>query len=190
MQASIAMNGNSKAADTLGDRLKVLFLSGIAGHSGDYAEFLRGLAAVIRRIVRQKMVDSEVEDVVQEVLISVHKARHTYDGARSLMPWVYSIVHFRLNDHLREHYKHHTDRDLEAPDFDNFLADVTNQGADHEYIEELMEGLSEVQQKILLLLHMEGLTAREVAARVDMNESAVKVAAHRAIQKIRKKHGL
>lgn len=184
------MDVSTKTADSSGERLKALFLSGIGGHSGDYAAFLRGLAPVIRRIVRQKIVDSEAEDVVQEVLISVHKARHTYDGARSLMPWVYSIVHFRLNDHLREHYRHHADREPDEVDFEKFFADVTNQGSDREYIEQLMEGLSELQQKILLLLHVEGYTAREVAAQVDMNESAVKVAAHRAIQKIRKTQGL
>lgn len=185
------MEGTLTTADTTGgERLRALFLSGIAGNSTDYAGFLRGLAPVIRRIVRQKIADGEAEDVVQEVLISVHKARHTYDGARSLMPWVYSIVHFRLNDHLREHYRHHADRDTEEVDFENFFADVTNQGSDREYIEQLMEGLSEVQQRILLLLHVEGYTAREVAAQVDMSESAVKVAAHRALQKIRKKHGL
>lgn len=185
------LDGNNSTANKAGsENLRALFLSGIGGKSADYAEFLRGIAPVIRRIVRQKIADGEVDDVVQEVLISVHKARHTYDGARSLMPWVYSIVHFRLNDHLREHYRHHADRDLDEADFENFFADVTNQGTDREYIEQLMEGLSEVQQKILLLLHVEGYTAVEVATQMNMNESAVKVATHRAIQKIRKKHGL
>jgi RNA polymerase sigma-70 factor (ECF subfamily) len=184
------MGASTTMGESSGESLRRLFLSGIGGHSADYAAFLRGLAPVIRRIVRQKIVDAEVEDVVQEVLISVHKARHTYDGVRNLMPWVYSIVHFRLNDHLREHYRHHADRETDEVDFENFFADVTNQGSDREYIEELMEGLTEAQQKILVLLHVEGYTAREVAGQVGMNESAVKVAAHRAIQKIRKRHGL
>lgn len=182
------MDGDHQTADSAGERLRALFLSGIGGHGGDYAEFLRGLAPVVRRIVRQKIAEGDTEDVVQEVLISVHKARHTYDGARSLMPWIHAIVHFRLNDHLREHYKHHADRDAGEVDFENFFADVTNRGADREYIEQLIEGLPPLQQRILLLLHAEGCTAREVAAQVGMNESAVKVAAHRAIQKIRKKH--
>ena len=183
------MSGESSTIETPGERLRALFVSGIGGHSADYAAFLRGLAPVIRRIVRQKLQDADVDDVVQEVLISVHKARHTYDGQRNLMPWVYSIAQFRLNDHLREHYKHHADREADEVDFENFFADVTNQGSDREYLEQLMEGLSELQQRILLLLHVEGFTAREVAAQVNMNESAVKVAAHRAIQKIRKNHG-
>ena len=85
-------------------RLRELFLSGIGGNGGDYAEFLRQLVPIIRRLIRHKLSDSEVDDVAQEVLISVHKARHTYDGGRQLMPWLYAIIQFRLNDHLREHY--------------------------------------------------------------------------------------
>ena len=173
-----------------GNHLRALFLAGIAGSQSDYAEFLRGLLPIIRRIVRLKIMDSEAEDVVQEVLISVHKARHTYDGQRDVLPWIYAIINFRLNDHLREHYKHHADRVTEELDFDIFFADVTNQCTNREYLEHLLEGLPELQQRILLLLYGEGFTAREVAAQVDMNESAVKVAAHRSIQKIRKKFGL
>ena len=171
-------------------RLRELFLSGIGGNGGDYAEFLRQLVPIIRRLIRHKLSDSEVDDVAQEVLISVHKARHTYDGGRQLMPWLYAIIQFRLNDHLRDHYRHHTDRETDEVDLDLFFADVTNQGRDREYIEELLEGLPELQQQILLLLYVEGHTAKEVGERLAMTESAVKVAAHRSIHKIRQRHGL
>ena len=170
--------------------MRALFLTGTAGNQDDYAAFLRGLLPIIRRVVRMKIAESEVEDVVQEALISVHKARHTYDGGRSLMPWVLSIVNFRLNDHLRDHYKHHADRVSDETDFDIFFADVTNQGSDREYIEELLEELPDLQRRILMLLYAEGFSAREVGAQLNMSESAVKVAAHRSIQKIRKMHGI
>jgi RNA polymerase sigma-70 factor (ECF subfamily) len=38
-------------------------------------------------------------------------------------------------------------------------------------------------------MHVEGYTAKEVGKKMGMNESAVKVAAHRAIKKIRGKFG-
>lgn len=187
------MTANERPAslpDSPSERLRRLFLSGIGGSSADYAEFLRQLVPVIRRQIRHKLADSEVDDVAQEVLMSVHKARHTYDGARQLMPWLHAIIQFRLNDHLREHYRHHTDRDTNEVDLDLFFADVTSQGRDREYIEQLLEGLPELQQQILLLLYVEGYTAKEVGDKVTMTESAVKVAAHRSIHKIRQRHGL
>jgi RNA polymerase sigma-70 factor (ECF subfamily) len=42
-----------------------------------------------------------VEDVVQETLISVHKARHTYDPARPFAPWFYAIASHRVVDVFR-----------------------------------------------------------------------------------------
>ena len=47
---------------------------------------------------------SEVDDLLQEILISIHKARHTYDGERPYKPWAYAIAKFRLQDYLRAHY--------------------------------------------------------------------------------------
>ena len=53
----------------------------------------------------------------------------------------------------------------------------------------MLKDVPEHQKRILMLMHIEGYTAKEVGAQMDMNESAVKVAAHRAIKKIRKKFG-
>lgn len=72
--------------------LAVLLRSGIAGNQGDYAKFLESITPLLRRIVGGRIAVSDVEDVVQEVLISIHKARHTYDGERPIMPWVVAIA--------------------------------------------------------------------------------------------------
>ena len=37
------------------------------------------------------------------------------------------------------------------------------------------------------MMYVEGFTARETGEKLEMNESAVKVAAHRALKKIREK---
>jgi DNA-directed RNA polymerase specialized sigma24 family protein len=49
--------------------------------------------------------ESDVEDVVQEVLLSVHAVRATYDPARPLMPWLSPIVRHRLADAARRHVR-------------------------------------------------------------------------------------
>ena len=43
------------------------------------------------------------------------------------------------------------------------------------------------QAAILQLMHQEGYTAKEVAEKLGMNESAVKVAAHRAYKVLKQK---
>ena len=72
------------------------------GDQPAYDELLRLAARDARGFVARRVGAVDwVEDVVQEALITVHKARHTYDPARPFGPWFYAIVHSRLIDVLR-----------------------------------------------------------------------------------------
>ena len=169
--------------------LTTLFRSGLEGNQADYAQFLTSITPLLKRMVGRRLAACEVEDVCQEILISIHKARHTYDGVRPIMPWLASIAKFRISDHLRKHYTQRQDKTVDISELENILANVTEDGDERESIDELLEGMPENHKRILTLMHVEGYTAREVGVQMNMNESAVKVAAHRAIKKIRKKFG-
>ena len=64
---------------------------------------------------------------------------------------------------------------------------VTETGMSYESISGEVQKLPEKQAAILRLMHQEGYTAKEVAKKMGMNESAVKVAAHRAYKILRNK---
>lgn len=164
-----------------------LFRSGLAGNPRDYAKFLETITPILRRMVGRKLAAHAVEDVTQEILISIHKARHTYDGERPIMPWLASIASFRTTDYLRQHYSQMRNQTVDIADLENVLTDVTEDSSDNESVDELLEAVPENHKRILTMMHVEGYTAKEVGAQLGMNESAVKVAAHRAIKKIRKK---
>jgi RNA polymerase sigma-70 factor, ECF subfamily len=170
--------------------LELLFRAGLASDQQSYARFLSQITPLLKRMAAMKCAASEVDDVVQEILLSIHKARHTYDGQRPIKPWLISIARFRIADHLRNHYVQRRDRTVDIDELEEALADVTQTGVDNESIDELLEGVPENQQRILKLMHLEGYTAREVGAQMNMNESAVKVAAHRALKRIRNKFWL
>ncbi len=169
--------------------ITALLLAGLGGDQAAYAKFLSAITPMLRRMVGRRLASSEVEDVVQEVLISIHKARHTYNGERPIMPWLASIASFRITDHLRRHYSQMRHQSVDIADYENILSDVTENTSDTESVNELMEDVPEKHKKILMLMHVEGYTAKEVGVQMGMNESAVKVAAHRAIKKIREKFG-
>ncbi len=179
---------HTKTADKYAE-LTSLFRAGLAGDAASYNRFLQAVAPILRRAVARKLSQSDVEDVVQEILISIHKARHTYDGERPIMPWLGSITSFRITDYLRKHYSQMRHQSVDIADYENILSDVTEAHEDNESIDEILDGVPEREQKILTLMHVEGYTAKETGARLGMNESAVKVAAHRAIKKIREKIG-
>jgi RNA polymerase sigma-70 factor, ECF subfamily len=169
--------------------LAALFQAGLDGDSASYQYFLRQLTPLLRRVVSRKLPPSDVEDVVQDILISIHKARHTFDGHRSLMPWLMAIAGFRITDALRKVYAESRRKDRYIDEFAKLSAEVTEAHDGNESIVEILKGVPEREQRILTLMHIEGYTAKETGVRLGMKESAVKVAAHRAIKKITEKMG-
>ncbi len=164
-----------------------LFSSGLGGDQAAYEKFLSAINPMLRRMVEKRIASADVEDVVQEILISIHKSRHTYDGQRPIMPWLASIANFRITDHLRKHYSQMRHKTFDIADYENLLSDVTQEVSVSESIDELLEDVSKKHKKILTMMHIDGHTAKEIGKQLDMNESAVKVASHRAIKKIREK---
>ena len=176
--------------DEKNTQLATLLLAGLKGDTARYGQFLSEISHYLRRFIARRVPTADVEDVLQEILVSIHKARHTYDGKRSVLPWVSAIARYRLLDYLRKHYARmgHLQADMEEAV--NFPADdVTETSELSEYISKEVKHLPERQQKILYLMHTEGYTAKEVGMQLGMKESAVKVAAHRAYKLIKAKLG-
>lgn len=161
----------------------------LAGDQRAYAELLHETARLLRPFLAKRLsFTNEVDDLMQEILISIHKARHTYDGKRPYKPWVYAIAKFRLNDHLRACYADHLYHAVDLADLEEYLHEnVTETAISYESISGEIQKLPEKQATILRLMHQEGYTAKEVAKKIGMKESAVKVSAHRAYKMLKTK---
>jgi RNA polymerase sigma-70 factor (ECF subfamily) len=159
----------------------------LQGNQQAYTSLLKETTRFLRPFIAKRLnLASEVDDLVQEILISIHKARHTYDGNRPYKPWVYAIARFRLQDYLRAHYSDQLRSAIDLSEVEEILPEyVTETGFSYESIKEEVRKLPEKQATILQLMHQEGYTAREVAEKLGMSESAVKVAAHRAYKVLR-----
>jgi len=171
------------------ETMEVLMQQSLAGDQHAYAILLHKTTALLRPFLSRRLnFSNEVDDVMQEILISIHKARHTFDGNRPYKPWMFAIARFRLQDYLRSHYADHLRHALDFDDLEeNLLEPVTETVFSYESISGEVEKLPEKQATILRLMHQDGYTAKEVAQKMDMNESAVKVAAHRAYKVLREK---
>ena len=171
------------------DNLAALMKQSLAGDQRAYTELLQETSRLLRPFLAKRLrFTSEVDDLLQEILISIHKARHTYDGNRPYKPWMYAIARFRLQDHLRAHYSDQLHHAADLSEIEESLhEDVTESAISYESISGEVEKLPGKQADILRLMHQEGYTAKEVAEKIGMNESAVKVAAHRAYKILRNK---
>ena len=184
----VYFSNNGQVTDT-GDNLAALMQRSLSGDTQAYAVLLKETARLLRPFLSRRLyAGSEVDDVLQEILLSIHKARHTYDGQRPYEPWVYAIAKFRLQDHLRAHYADRLHNAEDLSELEEILPDdVTETVFNYESISEEVEKLPEKQATILRLMHQEGYTSKEVAEKIGMNESAVKVAAHRAYKVLRER---
>jgi RNA polymerase sigma-70 factor (ECF subfamily) len=170
----------------------VLMARAQAGDQPAYDELLRRAARDARAFVVRRVGPAHwVEDVVQEVLVTIHKARHTYDPARPFGPWFYAIVQSRLIDALRSR-KRVVSREV-VDDAVLAAQPAPRPGADADLRETLaraVAALPRVQREIVSLLKYEDLSVRDVARRLGMSEAAVKAAAHRGYRLLRRTVGL
>lgn len=159
--------------------------------SGDRRAFealLRDLAPFIRRTLTGTLSDRDaIEDIVQDVLISVHKSLGTYSTDRPFKPWLKAIIQFRRTDHLRKYYKERKNMQVSFDHHEFLAADVTGLPVTGELkdIEAALDNIPEKQRKIFTMLKIEGYSASEVANEMGMSVSAVKVSAHRTMNRLK-----
>lgn len=162
----------------------------VAAQHGDrvsYETLLTRVAGLARAFVRKRAGDTSwCDDVVQESLLAVHRARHTYDPARPFAPWVYAIVQNRFIDALRVQRRRLL-RELQADATIEFGGRAPQErDALLRDVRRAVSGLPTNQRRVIELLKFEDLSVREVAARLGMTESNVKVTAHRGYRALRK----
>lgn len=168
--------------------LETLMAAALLGDQRAYGRLLEQLAVLLRRNISGQLKPQDKEDVVQDILLSLHKARHTYEPDRPLLPWVMAIARYRLHDHWRTHFRHNDHNKLDIQDLsDNFGQDVTCRLEWSEDIRRGVESLPAKQRAILQHMYGEDLSVQEVAVKMGMNVSAVKVAAHRAYKLLRRR---
>jgi RNA polymerase sigma-70 factor (ECF subfamily) len=163
------------------DSLESMMEMALQGDETAYSTLLHTIAQKLTKKLAYKLSEQDKEEVVQETLISIHKARHTYDTSRPLWPWVMAIANFRLNDHFRRHYKSKTE---ELPD-QLVAKDVTEDMLEREDVRKEIASLPQKQRRIIEMMYYEDKSVRVVAETIGMKESAVKVAAHRVYKRLR-----
>ncbi len=92
-------------AERCGQRLEWsgLMASAQAGDRQAYRRLLEAVAPYLRSLALRRLNDrSDAEDVVQDILLTVHSIRHTYDPKRPFGPWLVAIANRRIVDRVRK----------------------------------------------------------------------------------------
>jgi len=163
------------------------------GDSNAYVTLLRAITPRVRQLVRARrslLSERDVEDVVQDVLLSVHAVRATYDPARPLLPWLSAIVRHRLADAGRRYVRQGA-REIAVDDLDvTFQAPAANTReetfGDPDALAHAIQALPPGQRQAVELLKLRELSLKEASALTGMSIGALKIATHRAIASLRR----
>ena len=166
-----------------------------AAQSGDrtaYAALLHECEPVIRRAAaRVGITGDRIEDVVQETLLTLHNARHTYDPSRSFTAWLSVIAQRRAIDGLRRTGRSDR-REVHAPiayeQHADLQADAARAWEDAGRAKDLREaiaGLSVSQREAVEHLALRDESLAEASLATGKSTGALKVNLHRALKALR-----
>jgi len=164
-----------------------------AAQSGDAASYRRLLTAVtpyLRSVAGRHHRDrADIEDSVQDILLTVHAVRHTYDPARPFKPWLVAIARRRIIDRLRGQGRRRARETFLAPEHETFAAPETNTyeaEPDARALRDAVAQLPEGQRQAVTLLKIEEKSLKEASQATGMSIVALKVSTHRAVKTLRK----
>jgi RNA polymerase sigma-70 factor (ECF subfamily) len=167
-----------------------------AGDQAAYEALLRDCVGVIEKVSRRQGVPADrIDDVVQDTLMTVHRARQTYDPARSFTAWLRVLAERRAIDLMRKTgrqavrevhaplaYERHADEAAASP--------RSAYGAEAAHrLGEAVEALPSRQREAVQLLVLQERSLAETAAATGRSKGSLKVNLHRALKSLRARLG-
>ncbi len=164
-----------------------------AAQSGDraaYGRLLREISPLIRALVRRHCSNrADIEEMVQDTLLTLHRVRHTYDPGRPFTPWLAAIAWRRSIDALRRRMRVSKYETPELGVYETFADDAANNDGEGmrsaEEVQDLLRFLPPRQREALESLKLREMTLVEASAASGQSVAALKVNTHRALKTLR-----
>ncbi|MFZ0152478.1 MAG: RNA polymerase sigma factor [Xanthobacteraceae bacterium] len=189
--------GAETSTQTEIDRRRTAWM--VAAQAGDraaYETLLRDCIAFIKQVARGQGIRPDlIDDVVQETLLAVHRARQTYDPNRSFTAWLRTIARRRAIDGLRRvgrtrarevyaplAYENHSDPSA-SPDEAVF-------GIGHtEVLRSAIDKLSARQREAVEHLALQSQSLAQAATATGRSTGSLRVDWHRALKTLHARLG-
>jgi len=177
----------SEARSAREQRWRAWMVAAQAGDRAAYEKLLHELLADLRRFVRRRVFDASAqEDVVQNVFLSLHRARHTYRPERPFSPWLFAIARNAVTDHARSRGRRLArERSLEDAAVAEPVAPAPRADSLSDELRDALAELPPKQREAVELIQVQGLSVVEAAARAGVSAGALKVRAHRGYKALR-----
>lgn len=160
------------------------------GDRAAYRTLLEAITPYLRTLAgRCFNQPADVEDAVQDVLLTLHLVRHAYDPKRPFGPWLVAIANRRIIDRLRRNTRRRAREVALAADHETFTdpaANISSSTLDEAALAEAIEQLPPDQRQTIRMLKLNEMSLKEAAAASGRSIPALKVATHRAVKSLRR----
>ena len=155
-----------------------------------YRTLLEGVTPYIRSLAARCFKQpTDVEDAVQDVLLTIHMVRRAYDPSRPFGPWLSAITNRRIIDRLRRDTRRKAREVALSADHETFTelsANLHAETSDEVALAQAIERLPPDQRQTIRMLKLNEMSLKEAAAASGRSIPALKVATHRAIKTLRR----
>lgn len=159
------------------------------GDRSAYQRLLREITPYLRSLAARRHRDpSDIEDAVQDILLTVHAIRHTFDPTRPFGPWLVTIANRRFIDRLRRQGRRRGRETPLMPEHETFSEPQANleERTDRHELEKAISELPPMQRKAVQLLTLNEMSLKEASTASGMSIASLKVNVHRAVKSLRK----
>lgn len=158
------------------------------GDQSAYLRLLEEITPYLRARARRFHKDpADIEDCVQDVLLTLHSIRHTYDPTRPFGPWLVGIADRRAIDRLRRRSRtvsRETSLDTEHEAIAVSPGEVDGV-LDRHHLEAAISNLPPVQRRAISLLKLGEMSLQDASDETGMSVASLKMATHRALKNLR-----
>jgi len=132
--------------------------------------------------------EAQAEDMTEEVFVRAWEALPKYKlGEHPFSSWLYRIAHNLLVDHYRRKKTStiSTDDLLRYSDPTQLPERIVGRKQENEVLAKSIMQLDDLEQQVLLLRFVEGLSHREIGLIIGKSATASRVIQHRALKALR-----
>lgn len=165
--------------------IQVLIEGSRTGDGRAFQQLYDLLAGRVFSYVRSRIGSrDDALDCTQQVFIELWKAlaRFRYQSDPQFYAFVFTITKRQI---IRLHQLQK--RLPDQLNNEEYVADTPHDGETSDLVERLLKNLSELDREIIILHHWSRYTFNEIAEMLTLNESAVRVRHHRALQTLKNK---
>ena len=174
----------------LPDAWSLLMAAAQDGDRNSYRRLLREITPYLRsRAAYALRNPSDVEDAVQDILLTVHEVRASYDPTRPFKPWLAAIARNRIIDRLRRRGRTSARELPLLPEHETFSTDRANEddvAVDGPALHAALATLPAGQRQALEMMKLKEMSLKEASEASGVSVGALKVATHRGLKALRR----